>query len=254
MKMLFSGYSGLAVFACAILMCGHVTPSMAQSATTPAPDAVSQGGGRFEGLIPPAGSAVINPAPSPVKETPPSAAPVASIQYGAAKPDGEDTHPALNLTADKAELVRLDADASSVIVGNPDTVNIQLENRRLLIVTPHQAGTTYLSILDGNGNVIMQRHIIVSAPKANYIRIRRSCAGQSNGCQESSVYYCPGMCHPVGSSAAMPSGTSAAQTSSGQSGASSGSGDSTPPAGLTAADVPHPTVSVNPVSPITPGY
>jgi hypothetical protein len=253
MKMFFSGFSGSVIFACTILICGHIDISMAQPVTSAAPTPIPQSTGKFEGLIPPAGTAVINPAPAS-KEAPPATPPVASIQYGTAKPDGEDTHPALSLTADKAELVRLDADAASVIVGNPDTVNIQLENRRLLIVTPHQPGTTYLSILNDSGNVIMQRHIIVSAPKANYIRIRRSCAGQASGCQESSVYYCPGMCHPVGSSAAMPSGAVSAQASGASPAASGGSTDSMPPAGISAADVPHPTVSVNPVSPITPGY
>lgn len=193
----------------------QVAPNVAVHQLTDAPPVVenpvtvSPGTSTFQGLIPPAGSAVVNPPHAIDKSTAPAPAPTATVTYGAPKPDGEDTHPALNLTADRAELVRLDTEAASVIVGNPENLNIQLENRKLLVLTPAKAGATYLSILDDSGNVIMQRHIIVSSPKNNYIRIRRSCNGSTANCQQTSVYYCPGMCHAVGGSSAMPSGTAA---------------------------------------------
>ena len=41
----------------------------------------------------------------------------------------------------------------------------------------------------------MQRNVIVSAERANYIRIRRGCTG--DGCQPTSVYYCPDNCHEI---------------------------------------------------------
>lgn len=135
----------------------------------------------FQGLIPPAGTG----------ET------AANISYGGPKPDGADTHPRLNLTPDKSELVRLEQDAGSIIVGNPDHLGVMMDNRKLLILVPRQPGATYLTVLDGAGKVIMQRHVIVASPKNDYIRIRRSCRGPED-CEPTSVYYCPGMCHPVG--------------------------------------------------------
>lgn len=129
----------------------------------------------FSGLIPPSG---VN-------------------TYALDKPAGEDTHPMLSITSDKSELVRLDSDAASIVVGNPDHLGVLMDNRRLLILVPRAPGATYMTVLNSAGEVIMQRHVIVGTPKADYIRIRRSCAGQKN-CQETSVYYCPGMCHPVG--------------------------------------------------------
>lgn len=143
---------------------------------------------------------------------PPSSA---SVSYGTARPDGVDTHPALQLTPDKSELVRLDRDAGSVIVGNPDHLGVLMDNRRLLILVPREPGATYLTVLDSAGDVVMQRHVIVVSPKENYIRIRRSCASGDRGCEPTSVYYCPGMCHPVGLVTARDSGNVPAVPASG---------------------------------------
>jgi Flp pilus assembly secretin CpaC len=110
-----------------------------------------------------------------------------------------ETHPSLNLSPDKSELVRLDREASSVIIGNSSHVAVLLDTPRLAVVIPRSAGATYFTILDKNGNVIMQRHVLVAAPKKNYVRVRRSCAGDADNCQATSVYFCPDMCHEIGS-------------------------------------------------------
>lgn len=112
--------------------------------------------------------------------------------------DGE-THPALKMTPDKSELVRLDREASSVIVGNPAQIAVMLDAPRLAVVIPRAPGATYFSVLDKDGNVIMQRHVIVAGPKKNYVRVRRSCAAtaENRDCQPTSVYFCPDMCHEV---------------------------------------------------------
>ena len=116
--------------------------------------------------------------------------------------DGE-THPPLKVSPDKSELVRLDKEASSVIVGNPAHITVLLDSPKLAVVIPRTSGATYFTVLDKDGNVIMQRHVIVAAPKKNYVRVRRSCAGSSgsrnNNCQATSVYFCPDMCHEIGS-------------------------------------------------------
>jgi Flp pilus assembly secretin CpaC len=117
----------------------------------------------------------------------------------AAVEDISATHPILRLTPDKTEMVTLDRDAQSVVVGNPDHASVLMENPRLLLFVPRKAGATHVSILDREGNIIMQRHVIVSAPREKYVRIRRSCANASRqgDCKPVSVYYCPDMCHEV---------------------------------------------------------
>ena len=134
---------------------------------------------KFQGLIPPAGSD-------------------SNVTYGGARMDSEDTHAALRLTPDKSALVRLEEDASSVIVGNPEHLGVLMDDSRLLILVPRQPGATYLTVLNKAGKMIMQRHVIVTVANKDYLRIRRSCnAGAGDNCAATSVYYCDGMCHEV---------------------------------------------------------
>ena len=122
---------------------------------------------------------------------------IAEMRYNQPAPDSDDTHPELRITSDKSELVRLDRDAASIIIGNPNHLGVLMDNRRLLILVPRQPGATYMTVLDAQGQVIMQRHVVASAPASDYVRVRRSCAGQDN-CEPTSIYYCKGLCHEVG--------------------------------------------------------
>ncbi|MEM6781730.1 MAG: pilus assembly protein N-terminal domain-containing protein [Pseudomonadota bacterium] len=110
-----------------------------------------------------------------------------------------ETHPMIRLTPEKSELIRLDKDAVSVVVGNPAHLSVLLDTPRVLVLIPRVPGATHFSVLDRNGNLIMQRHAIVASPKQNYVRVRRSCinAGESAGCNATSVYFCPDMCHEI---------------------------------------------------------
>ncbi len=145
---------------------------------------------------------------APVKAQPPAKQPSADLMppsaTGAAVTPGTDldseTHPPLNMTPDKSELVRLDREASSVVVGNPGKITVMLDTPKLAVIIPRMPGATYFTVLDKDSNVIMQRHVIVASPKKNYVRVRRSCANAGGtSCQPTSVYYCPDMCHEVGS-------------------------------------------------------
>lgn len=107
------------------------------------------------------------------------------------------THPVLNLTQDKSEMVRLDSDAASVIVGNPNHVSVLLDTPTTLVVVPRAAGASHFTVIGKDGEVIMQRHVVVGGGKEQYVRIRRSCGSNSRGCEATSVYFCPDMCHEV---------------------------------------------------------
>ncbi len=112
--------------------------------------------------------------------------------------DSESTHPPLRITPDKSELIRLKDDATTILVGNPNHISILAENSKTLVVISHAAGASHFTVLNKNGEVIMQRHVITAAPKQNYVRIRRSCTNsKSKDCQETSVFYCPDMCHSI---------------------------------------------------------
>ena len=111
---------------------------------------------------------------------------------------GDSTHPPVNVTPDRSELVYLDQDASSIIVGNPLHANVIADSSRVLVVVPRAPGATHFTVLDKNGQVIMRRHVIVASPKKDYVRVKRMCMEGSEDCQNTSVFYCPDTCHEVG--------------------------------------------------------
>lgn len=108
------------------------------------------------------------------------------------------THGEVRLTPDKSEIITLDGKASTIIVGNPTHLSIMADSAERLVLVPRTPGATYFSVLDKNGKVIMQRHVIVASPKEKYMRIRKSCAGSdADSCNPTQVYYCPDMCHQI---------------------------------------------------------
>lgn len=108
------------------------------------------------------------------------------------------THPTLRMTPDKSEIVRLDADAATVVIGGPAHLSVLPDNARTLVLVPKAPGATYVTVLDKKSNVIMQRHVLVAGPAEKYLRIRKSCAtSEDKNCQTTQVYYCPDMCHEI---------------------------------------------------------
>ena len=110
---------------------------------------------------------------------------------------GAPTHPPIRITPDKSELIRLDKEAGTVIVGNPAHLSILADSATTLILVPQVPGATHFTVLDRQSNIVMQRHVIVASPKEKYVRIRRSCAADSDNCMGTQVYYCPDMCHEI---------------------------------------------------------
>lgn len=101
------------------------------------------------------------------------------------------------LTPDKIKIVELDREPDSVIVGNDQHLSIFFDTERRAALVPRQPGSSFFQIYDAEGQIIVQGHAIVAAPDNDYVRIRRTCANGSEGCQTTSVYFCPGLCHQV---------------------------------------------------------
>lgn len=108
------------------------------------------------------------------------------------------THPAIRMTPDKSELIKLEIDAATVVVGNPAHINVIADSSKTLVLVPRLPGATYVTVLGKKGQVIMQRHVIVASPQKDYIRVKRTCTDDAGkGCQQTSVFYCPDMCHEI---------------------------------------------------------
>jgi hypothetical protein len=111
----------------------------------------------------------------------------------------EDT---IRITPDTVKIVKLEADAASVIVANPDHAAVVLDSPRLLVVMPRQPGVTSFTVLDSSGETLLTRTVIVAGTvKPHYVRVRRAC-GSDQGCVPYAYFYCPDGCYevkPVGS-------------------------------------------------------
>lgn len=126
--------------------------------------------------------------------------PKTQIDKNADKPPMQGAqYPPLRLTPDKPGIVHLDKPAMNIVIPNEEHAVIRPDTRRTLIIQPRQPGATFFRALDKQGNIIMQRHIFVGAPKKDYVRIHRSCHSGSEGCQQESAYYCPGRCYSINS-------------------------------------------------------
>ncbi|HBR68752.1 MAG TPA: hypothetical protein DEA55_05180 [Rhodospirillaceae bacterium] len=152
--------------------------------------------------------------------------------------DLAETHPPVRLTPDKSEIIKLDREARTIVVGNPDHLNVLADTSKTLILVPRQPGATHFTVLDGHGEVVMQRHVIVASPKERYVRVRRSCAMSDNkDCQETSVFYCPDMCHKV--NVAAEGDDSGGGSSSSKSGEKAESGNNSGGEAETEAETPQ---------------
>lgn len=105
--------------------------------------------------------------------------------------------PPIRISPDKPEVIELDRDAVNVIVGSDETLRAVPDTNRSIILIPKKPGATFFKATDADGNIIMQRHVIIGGTQNNYIRIRRACINGDDGCKSYSVYYCPDTCHEV---------------------------------------------------------
>ncbi len=67
----------------------------------------------------------------------------------------------INVPVHNAELVRLDRDASVVLIANPVIANVAVESKRLIFVLGLEVGETNLHILDAEGEEILTAAVVV---------------------------------------------------------------------------------------------
>ena len=79
-----------------------------------------------------------------------------------------------NIRLDKAEILRIDAPASIVIVGNPAIADVTVENPNMLFLTGLAAGETNLIILDDTGEPIIEYDLVVTSEIARQVTVHRN--------------------------------------------------------------------------------
>lgn len=78
------------------------------------------------------------------------------------------------LATNQIQPISLEVPAGSIIVGDSSVADIIVQNRRLLLLTGRSFGTTQVSVLDREGNVLFANEVIVQDNSANRLVITRA--------------------------------------------------------------------------------
>jgi Flp pilus assembly secretin CpaC len=97
--------------------------------------------------------------------------------------------PVINVTLDRAMVVRLDQPADTVIIGNPMIADATVRDNVTLIVTGRSFGTTNLIILNKDGREVSNQLVTVAASDDNLVTVFNRSGRQT--------YSCTPVCEPV---------------------------------------------------------
>ncbi len=87
---------------------------------------------------------------------------VAAIVWSGSTVIGAAAEP-IDVTIDFAKVMRLDAPAHTIIIGNPGIADASIDDEKTLVLTGKTAGTTNLIVLDVSGHEIMNTVVRVSS-------------------------------------------------------------------------------------------
>lgn len=99
-----------------------------------------------------------------------AAAAMAGCLLLAAGPAGAQT---INLTLDKARVLRIDRPVATVSIGNDDIASVSVESLRMIFLTGKAVGETNLVVLDKRGNEIANYDIVVAPETRRHVTIHR---------------------------------------------------------------------------------
>lgn len=88
----------------------------------------------------------------------------------------------IRVEVDKAQILRLEQSAATVVIGNPMIADATIHGDKMLVVTGRSYGTTNLIALDGNGEEILARTIDVQYASRALITVHKGSSRQSLTC------------------------------------------------------------------------
>ncbi len=80
----------------------------------------------------------------------------------------------MNVIVDKTHILRLNRDASVVMIANPNIADVAVESPRLIFVIGRKPGETNLYVLDGNGRQLLYRDLVVLANPERHVTVHRA--------------------------------------------------------------------------------
>jgi Pilus formation protein N terminal region len=89
---------------------------------------------------------------------------------------------AVAVNVDQAKLVKLPANVSTIVVGNPLIADVSLQNGGVVVVTGKGYGATNFIAMDRSGGVLVDRVIQVEGPSDRLITVYRGAERESYSC------------------------------------------------------------------------
>lgn len=89
----------------------------------------------------------------------------------------------VSVQVNMARILRIDAPASTVIIGNPGVADVTIQDPQTLVLTGKSYGQTNLIILDGSGNPIADTIIRVSQDLTDIVTMYVGDKRQSYNCE-----------------------------------------------------------------------
>jgi hypothetical protein len=83
---------------------------------------------------------------------------------------------------DQAKLIRLPERAATIVIGNPLVADITLQPGGVIIVTGKSYGATNFVAMDRNGEVLLDRIIVVESPADRIVTVYRGIERESYSC------------------------------------------------------------------------
>ena len=86
------------------------------------------------------------------------------------------------VSLDKSERVSLNGSAANIFIGNSSIADVAIINRNTLVVTGKGYGRTNILVLNGNGQIIMDRDVQVSPGNDGHMTLYRAGSPSNYAC------------------------------------------------------------------------
>ena len=88
----------------------------------------------------------------------------------------------IDVTMNKAKIVKLAREADTIIIGNPLIADASVQDASTIVLTGKGFGVTNLVVLDRNGEPIIDEQVTVNRDEASTVRIYRRANMQTMSC------------------------------------------------------------------------
>ncbi len=88
----------------------------------------------------------------------------------------------IQVVVDKAEVLRLAVDASTILTANPEIIDVAVESPQLILLLGKRPGETNLIVLDSKGKAILDADVVVVPNLERHVTVYRNTEESTLSC------------------------------------------------------------------------